>query len=140
MTTSSDMLQCFQDVVTEYGQKVRVRNFTTTLNTGSYDDFRLLTSGTDVWTTALVQPVGTGRGEYQLLQQGLLKTDDLKVYFDSSVSLSGTFRIGIGSANPPTGEYSIAEANLIESPFVNGSSVYKKAFVTIIPGGSLSGE
>ena len=120
------------------GQSIRFRYFDTTFKAGSYDDdITLVRSGTDTWVSGLVQPLG--QSEANLLQQGLLKRDDLKVYVDGTVVTSGTWKVGIGGS-PPAGEYALAEDNMVDSPFVNGSLTYQKMFLRQIPTGSLSQE
>ena len=138
MAFAGELLTDATNTINTYGESIRFRKFTVTINSGSYDSDQLLTSGADTWTSGIIQPIG--RSEFNLVQQGLLLTNDLKVYVDGSVNVSGTFRIGIGSANPPSNEYQLAPNNLIESPFVNGSPIYKKLFLRVLTTGSLQGE
>ena len=133
--------------ILHYGQPVRFRFFNISGASAAYDDDVVLTqSGTDLWTSGLVQPIVIGganqtRGsnEAVLVEQGKLLNDDLRVYVDGSVNLSGVWRVGIGSANPPTREYSLVPKGITSWP-LDINSVYKKVFVRVLPTGSLIGE
>lgn len=138
MTFAGELSIDVQSTIDTYGQQIRFRYFTTTLNSGSYDSEAVFTSGTNSWVNGLVQPIG--KSEIDLVQQGLLKTNDLKVYVGASVSVSGTWRVGIGGSPTPTNEYTLTEENLVESPMINGSRCYTKMFVRRITTGSLFGE
>ena len=136
MSFSSDTLSDVQTFINENGTIVRFRHFTKVFNAGSYDDDVSLVSGTDTWTTGLIHPLGNS--ENHLVQEGLLQRDDIKVYVDGSVNVSGLWRMGVGS--PPTTEYALAQNNLVESPHVNGSVTYNKMYVRKLLVGSLFGE
>jgi len=137
MAIAGELLTELQSTINNYGQAVRFRYFTKTINSGSYDSDILFTSGADTWASGLVQPIG--KSENDLVQQGLLKTNDLKIYFESSVNISGTWKLGIGGS-PPANEFFLAEGNSINSPLINGSIIYHKVYVRRLPTGSLFGE
>lgn len=138
MALAGELLLDFQNTVNFIGEPLRFRKFTRVLNTGSYDDVIALVSGTDTWVSGIIQPIG--KGEASLVQQGFLLTNDLKVYVDGSVNVSGIWKLGIGSANPPTGEYSLLDTNVSNAPQINGSIIYHKLFCRKLPLGSLYGE
>jgi len=138
MAIAGELFTDLKSTVNTYGQAVRFRYFVGSIGAGSYDDdISLFKEGNDTWVSGLVQPIG--KAENDLVQQGLLKTDDLKVYFDSSVNVSGTWRLGIGGS-PPAQEYGLTEDNLRNSPLINGSVIYHKVFVRKLTTGSLVGE
>lgn len=138
MTFASEILSDVQSTINNYGEPVRFRRFTRTFNTGSYDDEVLLTSGVDIWCSGLVQPIG--KNEAHLVQQGRLFMNDLVVYVDGSVSVSGLWKLGIGSGSPPAGEYVLTDENLTNSPQLAGSIAYHKMFLRKLTNGSIVGE
>ena len=139
MAFADELFTDVQNTINEYGNPVRMRYFNKAFVTGSYDDQITLTqSGTDTWISGLVQPIG--KSEQHLVQQGLLLTNDLVMYVDGGINVSGTWRVGIGSASPPTGEFVPLENNLVNSPNINGSVMYRMLFLRRIPTGSIFGE
>ena len=136
MVLAGELLTDIQGFINAHGTICRIRKFTKTIGAGSFDSDVLLTSGVDTWQTGCIQAVGFN--ENQLVAEGMLKRDDLKVYFDSSVNVSGLWRLGLGS--PPTEEYSVANRGFIDSPQIAGSILYQKVFVRKLQNGSLFGE
>ena len=136
MVLAAELLTDVQSLINTHGEILRIRKFTRTLNTGSFDDEILLTSGVDTWGSGLIQSLGWN--DNVLIQQGLLFKDDLKCYVDGSVNLSGTWKLGLGS--PTVNEYALASNNMVESPQINGSIVYQKVFLRRLTTGSLFGE
>lgn len=136
MVFAAELLLDVQNFINTHGQIMRKRTFVRTINTGSFDDDILLTSGTDVFFSGVVQSVSFS--ENHLVQEGLLKRDDLKIYIDGSNSISGLWRLGLGS--PPTEEFSLASRGVIDAPSVAGSILYQKFFVRKLQNGSLFGE
>ncbi|MDO8623460.1 MAG: hypothetical protein Q7R52_04390 [archaeon] len=137
MVLAAELLVDIQSFINTNGQIMRKRTFVRTINSGSMDDDILLTSGTDSWFSGCVQSVG--QNENTLLQEGLLKRDDLKIYIDGSNSISGLWRLGLGGS-PPTEEYGLISKGVIDSPSVAGSILYQKFFVRKLQNGSLFGE
>lgn len=132
-----------QDFIKQYGESVRFRYFSVSGGSAGYDDnVTLTTSGTDTWVSGLAQPFDLRRGAQEaiLSQQGKVFHADLKLYVDGTVVTSGTFRVGIGSANPPTSEYAVVDPGVIYSPSVNGGITYKKLIMRRLATGSLVGE
>ena len=103
MVFADGLFTSLQSTINNFGENIRFRYFTGSIQAGSYDDqIVYYKSGNDFWVSGLVQPIG--KGEAYLVQQGKLFTNDMKVYFDSSVPLSGIWRVGIGGS-PPANEY-----------------------------------
>ena len=122
------------------GEVVRFQYFTVSGAAANYDDDATRTkSGIDVFTSGLVQPIrgAEGSNEANLIQQGRLKTDDLRLYIAGDIDTSGTFIVGLGS--PTFQNYSKAEDG-VESWTLGGGGVYKKVFIRFLPNGSLIGE
>jgi hypothetical protein len=141
-SVSSDARSDFDQVLSEAGRQVRIRFFTASGATTSYDDHVVLSqSGNDYYCLGVNQPVG-GKRDFLLLQQGRIKAGDIKLYLPGAVPLSGAetlVRIGIGSPCNGTLEYGISEGG-ITSWEKNGVIVYHKAYLTHLPNGSLVGE
>jgi hypothetical protein len=141
VVTASGLQYDFQQAL-KYGEQVRFRYFSISGGSGAYDDDIVITqSGTDTWTTGLVQPLSPGRSSHDavLMAQGKILQNDIKVYVDGAFNTSGTWRVGIGSANPPTREYSMLPEGTVAWG-INGSIVYKTLYVRALTTGSMIGE
>lgn len=151
MVTVTELQQVQNDFASELnkrGEIIRLRYFTSTIGGGgSYydDDVSLSRSGTDFYTSGMVQNLQTSAGRFRsnealLVEQGRLKETDLKVYLAGTISLSGAvLRIGRGGS-PPTTEYRVVDEGVVSYPF-NGGTAYHKVFIRQLTGtGSLYGE
>lgn len=136
----------FDNQVNSRGQIFRIKRYTEVIGGGGsyYDDDVALThmTGSDTWSSGLVQNVGTASpfksNEAFLLEQGKLLAGDKKIYVAGSHDFSGAaFKIGLGS--PPTDEYRVIDDGIIAYPLM-GSNIYQKLFIRILTNGSLTGE
>ena len=128
-----------------YGEQVRFKYYNQTILGGGsyYDDAVTLTqSGTDFWTSGLIQPLDTSRGrnESLLLQQGKILYDDKKLYVNGSVQTSGLGLIKVGTGSPVTNEYQILNEGQVVYWTLNSKPIYKKCFIRILTNGSFVGE
>ena len=136
----------FREAVREVGEVVRFRYFGISGADASYDDDVVLTqSGTDLYVSGVVQPIDRGsRGsnEATLMEQGLLKNNDLRLYMEGGVATtSGTFRIGRGgSPSPGTNEYANAVEDGTIAFDVGQVKIYDKMYLRRLSTGSLMGE
>lgn len=126
-----------------YGQQIRFRYFNRAFPGGGsfYDDEVTLTqSGSDLYTSGLIQPLNLAFGSTDALlkAQGRLLEGDKRIYVLGDTNTSGLFRVGIGS--PSTQEFSVIPEGIIPSPMINGNIIYKKLYVRFLPTGSLQGE
>jgi len=140
MPTAQEILEDLNSVLKEHGTLCRFRYFTGSVALADYDSAQVLSrSGVDVWTSGLPQPLSTKNSSYDagLVEQGRLLADDTRLYFPGTISTSGIWRVGIGS--PIRAEYAPIEGGAT-GWVVNGSVVLKKAYVRVLPGGSLYGE
>ena len=145
MVSVAELRSDVNSLLNSRGQIIRIRTYTQTIvgGAGSYYDsaVTLSASGSQVWTSGLQQEVGQGRrSSYDavLVQQGLLRDHDIKLYVAGSHSFSGAaIKIGIGS--PPINEYSIVDGG-VHPYFVMGSPIYTKLFLRKLSTGSLYGE
>lgn len=147
MVNPASLRTDFDSVVKEVGEVVRIRYFGMSGATTGYDDDVTLTkSGTDLFISGVVQPVGEGlkySSEVALVQQGLLLNDDIKLYLTASGAFSltsGTYRIGRGGSPTPANEYGKAIENGVITHVVGGSEIYHKVFLRRLSTGSLMGE
>jgi len=106
----------------------------------SYDNAgSVYKSGNTLYCSGLFFPISNTKGSNDavFLQQGLIKTDDRKIYLNGSVVTSGRLKIGIGS--PSSVFYTLSDAGAV-SHDIEGDSVYKCLYVKFLPLGSLYGE
>ena len=140
--TYASLQSDFNQVLT-YGEQIRFKYYNT-FYTGEYDDDVSYTqSGTDFWTSGLVQPIDNVGGGYDalLLQQGKITMDDKKVYVLGTVQTSGLAPVKIGmTGSPVTREYEILNDGSVTQWGINGSPVYKKIYVRFLTNGSFVGE
>jgi len=140
MTIYSALLTDVKGIIEEGGIQVRLRHFTGSVATTGWDDNQTLTqSGNDVWSSGLIFPVSAGKSSYNavLLEQGKIKTDDKVLFLAGDTETTAIMRIGAGS--PIVEEHSVLPEGIIAMP-PEGTICYKKAFIRILPLGSLSGE
>ena len=130
-----------KDFIKHTGELVRFRYFNISgANTGYDDDVVLTISGTDFWTSGVVQPIDKLRGsdEAILLEQGKLLNNDLKLYVPGDVNTSGLWKVGLGS--PIREEYSLAIDGGVTVWRVKDDIVYKKIYLRRLDTGSIVGE
>ncbi len=119
---------------------MRFRYFSVSGASTDYDDnVTLSRSGSDVWTSGLLQPLSNSKASNDafLMEQGKVLMDDKKLYVLGTVDTSGTMKIGMGS--PVSREYSIVPDG-IQAWSIESSIVYKKVYLRFLPNGSLAGE
>ncbi len=141
MTVSASEFHKEVKEILKYGEPVRFKYYNVS-SIGEYDDDVILTqSGTDTWASGLVQPIDAQGGgiDAVLLQQGMIKENDSKIYVLGSVQTSGLGNIKIGLGSPNFEEYEMLDRGTIQW-VVNGSPVYKKLYVRFLTGGSFIGE
>lgn len=147
MVNPAALKKDFDSVIKEGGEIVRIRYFSMSGATTGYDDDIAYTkSGTDFFVSGCVFPVGErnfNSAENALMQQGLLKNDDVKLYLkadDNFSVFSGTYRIGRGGSPTPTTEYGMAPDTGVLTHQIGGSPIYHKIYLRELPTGSYLGE
>lgn len=127
-----------------YGQQLRFKFYSLSYVSGNdYDDnVTYVQSGTDLWVSGLVQPIdkkpnGT---DSTLLEQGLIKVDDKKIYVLGTTQTSGLSPVKIGLGSPVTGEYEILNQGQTIEWDAFGSTIYKKVYARFLTNGSFIGE
>ena len=128
-------------VINDIGTIVRIKYYGITDTGSGYDDsYKFVQSGTDIWTSGAQQPIkgATDSYEARLLEQGKLTTNDSRLFLPGDTVTSGVaIKIGLGS--PVTREFSIIDDGIEAWP-VNNVITYKKAFIRMLPTGSLDKE
>lgn len=120
-----------------YGEVIRIKYYSISGASGSYDDDVAFTCTGSVMTSGLVQPMSSKMSSYEatLMQQGLIKSNDVRIYVRGSVDTSGTMKIAICG-----GEYSVTDAGVNTGPLIDGAPVYKKIYARFLHLGSFDGE
>jgi hypothetical protein len=132
------------DEALKFGQKVRIKYYNSSLNSGSYydDDVILTQSGIDLWISGIVLPITQTRGSNDavLIEQGKLLSNDSKLYIEGAINTSGAIKIGLGSYTNMSGcEYNVIGEGITKWS-VNNISVLKKIYLRRLSNGSLIGE
>ena len=126
--------------ILSYGNQMRIRYYTGSVNTTDFDDAqKLTTSGTDIYTSGLIFPISNKYGSQDsiLLEQGKIENKDKKIFIRGDVETTNLMKRGLGS--PSTEQYSIIPDGILAYPPF-GDIVYKKLYVRFLPTGSLIGE
>ncbi len=118
-------------------QIVQIKLFTSTFNTGSYDDEQLHTIAGSSYTSGLLFPMGGKQGsiEAMMMEQGKLLTQDKILYITGSQNYNGWTLVGIGSPTPA--EYYTLIPDGIKIYTINGSIIYNKLWLRHTITGSL---
>ena len=142
MALVSDYQSEFNGIVGQYGQLIRVKYYTESGANANYDDKVTVTqSGTTTYISGLIQPVHATRGSFDAIrvEQGRILNNDSVMYILGTVSTAQPCKFGIGSPTT-SAEYQVIEDGIAPSPLINGSPVYKKVYIRLLPNGSLFGE
>jgi len=125
------------------GELSRLQYFTSSFNTGSYDDENAPSqSGADVWVRTIVQPVNVrDSSDRNFLEQGIITHKDQRAWFVGSIDFFPgdvtLTKVGLGS--PTTTQYKLLDEGVTEWK-ISGVPVYKKAFFRELNNGSWLGE
>ena len=135
MVVTADSLKTSFKQIYYYGDLVRLKYFSYEAGSVYDDEFSLVQSGSNIWASGLLMPIGASESAY--VEQGKLRNDDRVLYLGGDVNVSGIFKIGIGS--PVRDEYALT-GDGIKNYTLNGSVIYRKMFIRLLPNGSLVGE
>jgi len=145
--TVARFIKGFNKILSKAGDQIRVRYFYQNIGSIWDDDVALAISGTDQWISGVILPIDQTKGsrDQLLFEQGLINTDDKRVFLHGSIFLSNSDNSGsdikmkmqIGS---PTGDqYSLIPEGGIITAYA-GTDIYRKAFVRKMNTGSFIGE
>lgn len=138
MTFVDGIRSDFNNKILQHGLPIRLRYFTVSGGSASYDDDVTLTaSGADVWESGLVFPVQSEKGTSValLLEQGKVLQTDQILYIKGTLDLSGQ-SIVIGTGSPTTNEYSLVPEGVTNWQ-INGSSLFQTTIIRRLTTGSL---
>jgi hypothetical protein len=123
------------------GNQVRISYYTLTDTGSGYDDsYKLTKSGSDIWTSGLIQPVKSPQGSFEarLVEEGKLTTNDSRLYLLGDIQTSGQgIKIGIGS--PVSRLFEVLPEG-VEAWELQNEIIYKKVMIRRLPTGSLINE
>ncbi len=134
----------FQRLLNLAGTQILVRHFSTVIGSVWDDETTLTQVGTDIWTSGIVLPINARQGSHDsvLLEQGKLINEDLKLFVNGSLLITGSERlvtIAIGSPPPADRTFTTIPDGTIRAE-IEGTPVYKKVFLTRLTTGSLVGQ
>ena len=130
----------FESLMNKAGRIIKIEKFTRIYD-ADYDEVESLKTSSTTWTSGIILPLSssTSSSEKILLEQGLLKTDDSKLFVSGNITFTNEgkdVKIQIGS---PTGDsYSIMLPG-IENPEFQGVTIYRKVYIRALTG-SLYGQ
>lgn len=141
MTLKGELQEALDSIITNAGTPIRIQYFTSSIGSVYDDDVTLSKSGNDLWTSGVVLPLNIKAGTFDslLVEQGKLRTDDVKLFVHGSIFSTGSqfeFNVMIGS---PGDVYSAMSPGTI-APQIQGERIYRKMFLRLLTNGSLMGQ
>jgi hypothetical protein len=140
MGTLEKFQKGFEDLTNKAGQIIKIVKYTKIYD-ADYDEVESLKASSTIWTSGIILPLTskTSSSEQILLEQGLIKNDDSKLFVSGNITFTDEgkdIKIQIGS---PTGlNYALILPG-VENISVQGTNVYKVAYVRALTG-SIYGE
>lgn len=141
MTIKDTLSIGFTNLIGKTGQQIALKYYSQTIGSVWDDEVTLTQSGTTLWTSGIVLPLDrkTGTRDSVLLEQGKLIDDDMRLYVNGSLNLTGSqFQIKVQLGSPTGDNYSTLDLN--DSPRVENQIIYKKQYIRRLTNGSLIGE
>ncbi len=142
MTIQETLSNGFSDLLGKAGKVVTFRYFSETIGSVWDDDVTFTQSGTDLLLSGIVLPLDNTQGSQDsvLLEQGKLIDNDLRLFINGSIITTGSdlnFKVIMGSG---TGDSYTSVPTGTFAPEINGTKIYKKAYIRKLTNGSLFGE
>jgi len=144
MTIPTELIELFNNVVADYGQRIRLKYYIYSYSGAEYDNAYLASSGNSIWVDGRQSVVSSSNSseDYKKVQQGAIQFNDTVLYIPGSVTTqingSGiTTKIGIGS--PTSTEYFLID-NGRNVYNVSGTDIYQKLYVRLLNNGSFINE
>jgi hypothetical protein len=142
MSTVSDLLQTgFKTLLDNTGQKISIYYYSGAYDS-VYDTIGSLFVTRTTWTSGIVLPLNLreGSSEALMVQQGLLDSNDLRLFISGGVQLTGSeTKIKIGLGSPKVAKYTM-RTDGVKNPIVSNASIFKKVYLTKLEPGSFLGE
>jgi len=144
MTIKDSLSAGFQSIITKAGKPITIKYFSQTVGSVWEDDVSLAEiAGSQLATSGIVLPLSTrnrfNSEDVMLIEQGKLRTQDQRLYVNGSLDFTGvgsnlSVKIVINSD-------SFTLVPLGGIPYeVENTQIYKKAYIRVLPTGSLLGE
>ena len=123
MAIPAEMRTTFNNIVGQYGERIVSYQFSVTY-TNPYDEESQTLSGS-IMGSAFWLPVSEGRNgeDYKYIEQGLIRLDDVKLFYSSGTTLTPNDIVAIPSL---AGSFSVVK---IFNWTVNGNHIYNKAYL-----------
>ncbi len=141
MGCATELRDDFDRFVTEYGNIIRIKHYSSSTSGGTYDDVVYLTGSTESYCFGQHSNLNKALAgiDNKFFEQGLISFNDSVVYVPGSVVISEYTKIAIGS--PPNGtEYEIVPDIGRKKYEIGSTAVYQQLFVRIITNGSWINE
>lgn len=139
MTLKSTLQNGFNSLIQRAGKQIGVTYYTQVIGSVWDDDTALSISGTTIWTSGIVLPIG--QADSVLMQQGKLLDNDQRLYVNGSLSFTGSelqVEIQLGSATTTDQIFTTIPGGI--SPEVDDTRIYKKIYIRRLKIGSLIGR
>ena len=123
-----------------YGTPITIKYYTATTYSGtSYDEeYYFVASGTTISGAAIVQALNSSKmagGDVKYMEQGLLRSDDKKMFVHGSISITTHSLITIGNNGS---QYTILPQGVVPHE-ISGVNIYQTAYIRQYTGGSYYG-
>jgi len=128
----------FTYLLGQASQSFRIRYFTGSTGSVWDDDMIYSQSGSDLWVSGIIMPLGgvNGATESELLQQGKLLNSDKKIYVNGSVSFNGSlYQIDIMVGSPGDLYSTILDGG--HGWTVSANPIYTRQYIRRLTGSSL---
>lgn len=127
MVTANDMRSTFEDIINTHGEPMVFYQHSSSFD-DTYDEASLTLTGS-VTGSAYWLPVSEARNgqDFKYIEQGVVKMDDIKVFFKSGISLGESDIVSIPSLS---GSFSVIRKF---DWVVDGQFVYHKAYFRRYP-------
>lgn len=123
ISIATEMQDSFNQIINQHGEKCVVYQHSATIG-GTYDEKTLTLSGSVIGSMFWL-PVSDNRNgeDYKYLEEGVIRKDDIKIFYKSGISLGDTDIVAIPTA---AGSYSVVKRFDWST---NGAFIYHKAFL-----------
>ncbi len=146
MGVANSLQKGFDKINSLAGKQIIIRYYSGAVDSVYDDERTLVISGTTFFGSGIIMPLDASRGSQDsiLLEQGKLQDNDKKLFVSGNTLFTGSDHMAKIFLGSQTLLGSIAAYSLVErgtfAPEVEGISVYKKAYIRLLPTGSFIGE
>jgi hypothetical protein len=133
--------QAFNKAQSKFSQPVMISYYTTFGDEVYDDDPTLIQSGTSIWVSGTVQHLDTQQGsvDANLVEQGKLINNDIKLFLNGSIGLTGSvYQVRVQLGSPIGEQYTVIPLGGIGNQ-VNDTIIYKEAYIRRFSQETISG-